>query len=210
MNYINYCEQCKGNFISMQDEEHIFLPTENNWACTGNSGPFIWFAGAAYYNSSIHVIDNQKRLHNTNNKALYANPNKLLNIINNSESFNEIVHSPYVVNTEASYYGVTNGLDKLTLALNSMLKRFFNQEGEDVFYNIHESGNMSVNSNIIKGKDLILFYPFCDDKSLEGLNRIGSSLMRSGLPNSIVGIFFTRIIPSSEGVYPIINMSDFR
>ena len=209
MDYIKYCEQCK-KCVSMSDDERIYPPNEGNWASIGNSGPFIWFAGAVYYNSSVHVIDHPKSLHNAKNKALYSNPNILLNLINQSEAFKEIVRFPYVVNTEASYYGAANGLDKLTLALNSMLKRFFNQKGEDVFYNIHESGDMSVNADVIRGKDLILFYPFGDDKSIEGLNRIGSCLMKSGLPNSITGIFFTRLIPSVDGTYPIINMDDFR
>lgn len=209
MNYTKYCEQCKGNYISMMDDEQIFHPNERNWASIGNSGPFLWFAGAVYYDSSIHTIDHQKGLHNANNRSLYSNPTYLLDIINNSEAFNDIIRFPYVVNTEASYYGTATGLDKLTFALNSMLKRFFEQEGDDVFYDIHESGDMSVNADVVRGKDLILCYPFGDDKTIEGLYRIGNSLMMSDLPNSIVGIFFTRIIPSVDGTYPIINMADF-
>ena len=114
------------------------------------------------------------------------------------------------MNTEASYFGSTNGLYQLTQALNGMLKDFFGQEGKDVFYNIQEDGNMNVNVDAIKGKDLIMFYPFAEKSSLTGLKNIGESLMRSNAPHSIIGLFLTGIVPDANGNVPIFNVNDFR
>ena len=91
-----------------------------------------------------------------------------------------------------------------------MLKDFFGQEGKDVFYNIQEDGNMNVNVDAIKGKDLSMFYPFDEKSSLTGLKHSGERLMRSNAPNSIIGLFLTGIVPDANGNVPIFNVNDFR
>ena len=209
MDYKDYCDQCKGNYFALHDEENIKQPSQNSWSCSGTVGPYRWFSAGVYYDKSAHQIDTYKRQHNSNNCSIIRNPSAMMDMINNSAEFSQLVRNPYVVNTEAGYMGATNGLDKLTAGFNGMLKRFFGQEGADVFYNIHEDGNMSVNVNVIKGKDLIMFYPFGEVNSLEGFKRVADSLMASGYPNCIVGLFLTKIAPSTNGTYPILtNMND--
>lgn len=208
MNYNNYCNQCKGNYISLQDKEIVNSVSEKGWASKGNIGPFQWFAAGLYYDKSVHTIDFAKKQHNANNQSVFKNPNKIFSIINNSEEFRELIRDPYVVNTEAGYMGDPNGMDKLTGAINTMLKQFFGQEGDDVFYDVHEDGNMLVNVNAIKGKDLIMSYPFGEIKSFEGFNRLATNLMASGYPNCIVALFMSKIAPAQNGSYPIFNVND--
>lgn len=210
MDYLSYSNQCKGNYFLLKDSFNVLSSDGKSWGCSGLTGPFKWFGGAAFYEKSAHIIDFSKNAHNQNNKRLFANIHDFKRLINESDEFRELVRNPYVVNTEASYFGSTNGLYQLTQALNGMLKEFFGQEGKDVFYNIQEDGNMNVNVDAIRGKDLVMFYPFAEKSSLTGLKNIGESLMRSNAPNSIIGLFLTGIVPDANGNVPIFNVNDFR
>ena len=209
MDYLSYCNQCKGNYFYLKDSFDVLSSDGKSWGCSGLTGPFKWFGGAAFYEKKAHIIDYAKNAHNQNNKRLFSNIPDLTRLINESEEFHELVRNPYVVNTEASYYGSLGDAYKFTKAINGMLKNFFSQEGEDVFYNIHEDGNMSVNLDAIKGKDLIMFYPFAEKSSLTGLKNIGEDLMRSNAPNSIIGLFLTGIVPDANGHIPTFNVNDF-
>lgn len=209
MDYSSYCNQCKGNYFYLEDSFNVLSSDGNSWGCSGLTGPFKWFGGAAFYEKKTHIIDNVKNAHNQNNKRLLSNILDLTRLINESEEFHELVRYPYVVNTEASYYGSPGDIYEFTKAINEMLKKFFRQEGKDVFYDIHENGNMSVNVDAIKGKDLIMFYPFAEKSSLTGLKNIGEDLMRSNAPNSIIGLFLTGIVPDANGHIPTFNVNDF-
>ena len=66
MDYSSYSNQCKGNYFFLKDSFNVLSSDGKSWGCSGLTGPFKWFGGAAFYDKSAHVIDFSKNAHNQN------------------------------------------------------------------------------------------------------------------------------------------------
>ena len=182
---------------------------EHTFSAMGRVGIFRWYALTLYYDKTIHKLDEAKIKHNKNHQdtvcdIILSNPgNNLLDAINNeNELVNILQHNPIVANTAELFESWDSEKDCMAKEhyflgnLENLLNVFLDLGERGVFKK--EGKTISIDRNIIKGKDVVLPFIWANRKNLDLYGKLAKKCIENGA-NTVVGIFASRQVPSMDG-----------
>ena len=197
---------------AQSNEQHCPVDQLSNrvFSAYGRTGFFWWFALTMYYDESVHKMDEQKRRYNAHHHETlcgdFSNGGEdLCHAINGvNDLVNVLERNPIVANTQECVNGWDEEHDCLSLEygqLNDMTTRLnvFLGQGpicHEVFKK--ESGKLLINSEIIKGKDVVLSFIWANNENLKLFGNLAKRCIDNGA-NTVVGIFASRQVPTMDG-----------
>lgn len=176
----------------------------------GRVGFFWWYALTMYYDESVHNMDEQKRKYNAHHQKTtcddFSNAgDNLCHAINGvSDLVNVLKRNPIVANTSECVDGWDEEEDCLSLEYSQLedmavrLNVFLGQGpiSREVFKK--DGDNILINTNIIKGKDVVLPFVWANNENLKLFGKLAKRCADSGA-NTVVGIFASRQVPTMDG-----------
>ena len=169
---------------------------DSDFASEGHEVKFDWFAYANYYSPTTHNITEQYHKENQRKTYMYSSHNgvvkELYESINSNQRILYKVKKPFVIDTTA----YAPGGDVLGAFVRILAQFFETGKIIDQFPRGTDPWQM------YKGKDLIMPLLFCDKDALEFLEWKANQYIENGA-HSVTVIFVFRIMPNSNGEYPI-------
>ena len=184
---------------------------QHSFSAFGRVGFFRWYALTLYYDESIHVMDDVKMKHNENHEMtvcdeFLADPGEnISNAINNNDDLvNILERNPIVANTEecVEFWDSAHGCQSKEYShirdLAQRLSVFLGQGFALSKILKSEGGNLIIDPNLIKGKDVVLPFIWANKEKLKLFGELAKRCIDNGA-NTVVGIFASRQVPSMDG-----------
>lgn len=177
----------------------------------GRVGFFRWYSLTLYFDENIHRMDEQKKKYNNHHKKTLcerfsSDPGETLcHAINNDQDLvNILQRNPIVANTQECVDGWDEEHDCLSLEYSQMqdmavrLNVFLDQGPICCEVFVKEGNGLSINSDFIKGKDVVLPFVWANKANLKLYGELAKKCVDNGA-NTVVGIFASRQVPTMDG-----------
>lgn len=175
---------------------------ELKFTAMGRVGYFRWYALTTYYDESVHIMDDTKRIYNQHHQDTACNPlisdpgSSILHAINNDQELVHFLHhNPIVGNISDCHDLPVSQMYELETRLSNFLgqglaaAQIFKPRGD---------GRISIDTNLVKGKDVILPYIWLDKSEMKSFGIIAKNLIRCGA-STVLAICGSKIIPTKDG-----------
>ena len=205
--YQMYKDNCHSNdcLDPRQSVESYRKPEELDelqFTAMGRVGYFRWYALTTYYDESVHKMDDLKRQYNQHHHDTACNPlmsdpgTSILHAINNDKELVHFLrHNPIVGNVSECHNIPVTQMFELETRLSEFLDqgiaaaKIFKPTGD---------GRISIDTNLVRGKDVILPYVWLDKNEMTSFGIIARNLIRCGA-STVLAICGSKIIPTTDG-----------
>ena len=211
--YKDYCHFDNSLDPAQSVESHCPIGelSSRHFSAIGRVGVYRWYALTVFFDETVHKMDEQKKKYNSHHKntlceKFVSNPGESIShaINNDEELLNILQRNPIVANTQECVEAWDEEHDCLTLEYSQIqdmavrLSVFLDQGPilDDVFKN--KKGEVVIDSDTVKGKDVVLPFIWANKKNLKLYGDLAKKCCDSGA-NTVVGIFAARQIPTMDG-----------
>ena len=211
--YKDYCHFDDSLDPEQSVESHcpIGKLSSRHFCAIGRVGFYRWYALTVFFDETVHKMDEQKKKYNSHHQdtlceEFISDPGESIShaINNDDELVNILQRNPIVANTQECVNGWDAEHDCETYEhsqlyyMTTRLNVFLGQ-GTICREVLKKEGNkLLINSDVIKGKDVVLPFIWANKKNLKLYGELAKRCCEAGA-NTVVGIFAARQVPSMDG-----------